>query len=551
MAVNARQPLPTWRDSGGIRLLSSVDHKRIGSLYLALGLGALAVAGMAGLLLAFDLDHAPFGLLDGFAHDQVALLQNVGALYGVALPIGLGLASYLVPLQIGADRLAFSQLNAIGLWVVAGGVLLLITSPAAGNAERATADLPETFADPLSSQGRQFFALGMLLIAIGSTLTSFSVLVTIARLRAPAMVAARIPVFTWAIALFAFAVIAAGIAMGAVSAVFLIDAGSADVFAFDVVASTEGGAHVAFYGNPSGVWFFGHPLLYAVLIVVAGAISEIVRTFTRARAGGRGLMIVGLIALMVLSILVSLYHLIADGFSASFDQAIPLAAFVATIALGICAIGWALTLMGGRASLKPPLALALLAVALLVVGTILGLALGFVGDFKDATSYHLTALFQGTIGGATIAALLGALHYWFPKVTGRALDPRAAWLQVGLLAGGLSAVLVGQYIIGESNIARGAASDATAAWSSGGKIGAAFTLAGFLLVFFALAGFLAESLKSLASGRRVGNDPWEGDTLEWYASSPPAPENFASLPEIRSARPLADLRARRERSRGS
>jgi cytochrome c oxidase subunit 1 len=136
------------------------------------------------------------------------------------------------------------------------------------------------------------------------------------------------------------------------------------------------------------------------------------------------------------------------------------------------------------------------------------------------------------------------LHYWFPKITGRALDRRAAWLQVGLLSAGLIALLIGQYIVGESNIARGAASEATTAWSSGGKIGAVFTLAGFLLAFFALAGFVAESIKAVKSGRRVGSDPWSADTLEWFTTSPPPTTNFNRLPEIRSSRPLADLRDR-------
>ena len=548
MAVNARQALPTWRDSAGIRLVSSVDHKSVGILYVTLGLGILVVAGISGLLLALDLDHAPAGLLDAFAHRQVALLQSTAALYGVAIPLALGLASYIVPLQIGARNIAFPQLNAVGLWLVAGGSLLLITSPAAGNAEALNAEFPETLADPLSSQGRQFFALGVLLIAIGSTLTSASVLTTLARLRAPGMTAARVPVFSWAMALFALATTAAGVVMGIVSAIFLIDGGSADLFAFDVTSVT--GGELAFYGHLPGVWFFGHPLVYALLIVIAGVISEIVRAFARDRSSGRSLMVVGLIGLTVVSLLISLYHLIADVFSASFDLSIPLAALVAMAAMGVCALGWLTTLRAARVNMQPPLALALIAILLLVIGTILGLALGLVDDFKTADSYHLTALFGGTIGGAAIASLLGALHYWFPKITGRALDPRGAWLQVALVGGGLSLALVGQYIVGESNIARGASSEATAGWSDGGKIGAAFALAGFLLIFFGLAGFLAESVKSLMQGRRVGNDPWEADTLEWFTSSPPPEDNFDRLPEIRSARPLARLRARTEGSRG-
>ena len=543
MSANAPHALPTWRDRAGVRLLSSVDHKDVGALYIALGLGILVLAGIASLLLAFDLDHAPFGLLDGFAHQQVALLQSTGLLYGVAVPICLGLASYLVPLQVGARRIAFPQLNAIGLWLVVGGGLLLITSPAAGNAEALDADLPETLAGPLSGQGRQFFALGILLVALGSTLTASCVLATLGRLRAPGMAAPRVAVFTWAMGLFSLAVIVAGIVMGVIAAVFLIDGGAADLFAFDVT-SVKGG-EVAFYGHIPAVWFFGHPLLYAVLIVVAGAISEIVRGFSQARSG-RNLMVAGLVGLTLLSLALSLYHLIADVYSASFDRSIPLGAFIAMIAMGICALGWLATLRDGRVNLQPPLALALLAAGLLLVGTILGLALGFVDDFKNGSSYHLTALFGGTIAGASIAALLGALHYWFPKITGRELDRRAAWLQVGLVGGGLALGLVGQYIVGESNIPRGASSVFHADWSSGGKVGAAFALAGLLLVFFGLAGFLAESVKSLLFGRRVGNDPWGADTLEWFTSSPPPEGNFDRLPEIRSDRPLAELRARLE-----
>ena len=547
--MNARQALPTWRDRGAIRLLSSVDHKDVGAVYLLLGLGILTIAGMSSLLLALDLDHAPFGLLDSFAHRQVALLQSTGLLYGVALPLTLALACYLVPLQVGASRIAFPQINAIGLWLVVGGSLLLITSPAAGNAEALNAELPETLAGPLSSQGRQFFAIGVLLVAIGSTLTSSCVLATLGRMRAPEMAAARVPVFTWALGLFALATIAAGLALGVVSTVFLIDGGAADLFAFDV-SSVEGG-QLAFYGHFPGVWFFGHPLLYALLIVVAGVISEIVRAFAREDSSGHRVMVVGMIGLAVVSLLVSLYHLIADVFSASFDLSIPLAAFVAMIAMGISALGWSATLTRARINVEPPLVLALVAALVLLVGTILGLVLGFAGDFKNSSSYHLTALFGGTIGGASAAALLAALHYWFPKITGRALDPRMAWLQVGLVSTGVALTMVGQYIVGESNITRGASSELSMAWSTGGKVGAALALAGFLLVFFGLAGFLAESVKSLMAGRRVGNDPWGADTLEWYTSSPPPPHNFDRVPEIRSARPLAALRAQAERTTGS
>ena len=568
MVTNARQPLPTWRDFIALGWLTTTDHKRIGVMFIAVGVVMAAAVGIPALLLALDLDHAPFGLLDQFAFEQVWLLQSTGAVFAVGLPIALGLASAVAPLQIGARRLVWPQLNALGFWILLGGVLLMMASPAAGDAEALDPSAEElALAAPLSEQGRDFWVLGLILVGLGASLTGVALLATIVRGRAPGMTVANLPMFAWASALFAVATVASALLVGIVGAVFLADAGAATAFPFDVVGTD--GEVLAFYANP--FWFFANPFLYALFIPVIGAISELLPVLGRTTLRGRGLVIAGMVGVALLAVLLALFHAIAAAFSRSVDDELPMASFILLIPLGLCVLGWVATLRAGAVSpaspatpstglcrlLSPleravrpasPAILAVGTVVVLALGTALALALGFPGDYNDPASFHVTAQFQGMLGGALALGLLAGLHYWFPKLTGRALDPCPARLQAILAVVGATMVLCGQHVLGESSLGRGLSSGLAGEWSSGAQTGSAIVLAGFLLLFFGFAGFIAEALKSLMWGKRVGNDPWEGATLEWYTSSPPPPDNFpGGLPEVRTARPLADLRRRHSR----
>ena len=546
MVTDARQPLPTWRDATALRWLTTTDHKRIGVMYIGVGVVMAAVVGLSALLLALDLDHAPFGLLDQFAFEQVRLLQNTGAIFAVGLPIALGLAIAIAPLQIGAKRLALPELNALGFWVLLGGALMMLASPAAGNAGAfdRNAGVP-AFSAPLSAQGREFWVLGLILVGLGASLSAIPLLTTIVRRRTRGMTADNMPIFAWASALFAVAAIASALLLGIVGAVFLIDGSSATEFPFDVFGAD--GELIAFYAIP--FWFTANPFMYALFIPVIGAISELLPVFARTALRGRGLVIAGMFGIALLAVLVALFHPIAEVFSRANDDELPMASFILLIPVGLCVLGWLATLRAGTIRPASPAILAIGAIVVLVLGTILAFALGFPGDYNEPASFHVTAQFQGMLGGALILGLLAGLHYWFPKLTGRALDARLANLQAGLAVSGATTLLIGQHILGESSLGRGLSSGLTGGWSSGGKVGAAFVLAGFLLLFFGLAGFMAEAVKSLMLGKRVGNDPWEGDTLEWYTSSPPPDDSFPEeLPEVRTTRPLAEIRRRQSRS---
>ena len=512
-----------------MRWVLACDHKRIGLLYVATGLFFTIVLGLSALLLMLDLDHAPGGLLDEFAHDQLATMEGTMALFCVGLPIALGLASHLVPLQIGAKGVVFPRLNASAFWLFLAGSLLLLVSFATGDS---SADSPGA---PLSPEGRQLWVLGLLFVSIAAAASSAALLGTIGSRRAPGVTPARAPIFVWASGLFALVAIFSSAVTTITCAIFLIDAGSADFFAFDV---GSGGA-AGFYENQ--IWFLGQPLTYALLLPALGAISELIPVFTRRPLRTRSLVLFGLFGVAALALVIALFHLIADAFSESFFRSIPLAGFIVLIPVALAVVSWLDALRDARPPVAAPLLFAAGAAQLLVLGAVLGLVFGFPGDYQGLTSYQLTAHFQGTLAGGILLALLGGLHYWFPKLTGRALDERMAKRQFGLVFLGANVLLVGQHVVGESGLGRAAASGE---WTTGAKVGAGLSLAAFLLLFFGVAGFLAESVKSLRSGKRVGNDPWLADTLEWYTASPPPEHNFDGLPPIASARPLHDLRRR-------
>lgn len=544
MAANAHHQLPTWRDGAGIRWLTATDHKRLGVMHIVSALALLGVAGFTGLILMLDTDHGgSTGPLDQFAHLQANLLQNTAGLYAIGLPIALGLAVYLVPLMIGARELIGAQAAALGFWLWLGGTILMLAAPAAGNPGMpggGDASKEDATGLPLTFEGRQFWIIGLLVVSIGVILTCGSLLATIARGRAQGMTPSRLPVFVSSIGLFGIAAIVSSVILGIAGILFLIDAGSADFFAFDVGA-TEDGGYAAFYQNP--IWFFANPLLYALFVPLLGGLSEAVAVFTRRPLrpkAERALVLLGLGAITALSILLSVFHIAADAFSGSFLRGIPIAIFLLCAAVVPVLLGWLDGLRSFRPGKTPPptpLLFALGTVEVLALGAILSLVWGFPGNYNDTTSIHLTALFQGGIAGGLTLAALGCLHYWFPKITGRALDPRGALAQFGLAILGTNLLILGLHINDDGT-------RLVLAEAAGSKAGGILALIGFLALFLAVAGFVAETVKAMLFGRRVGNDPWEGDTLEWLATSPPAEHNFDRLPPIESARPLADLRER-------
>ena len=507
-----------------MRYVTTVDHKRVGILYLLAAGLFLAGAGICRLLFFIETVN-PAGGLSDYATLQVINFQATILLFGFGLPLALGLAIYLVPLQIGARSIAWPRVNAFAFWLYLAGISLVLVAYSAGDPS------VESPAVPLSLEGQQLWVLGFLLVCVATVSASAVLLQTVRTRRAEGLTPARLPIFTAASALYAGALVVGMTISGIAAAIFLIDAGAASsFFVYDA------GADFAFYQSQG--WAFTHPVVYAQLVPVIGIVSEALAAGRRSPRA-RSLALIGASLAAALAVLAGLYHLVAEPLGDTFANGYTLGGFVLIGAFAPAAVawlGWLGWLRGLRLPPEPIPLLVLGMVALLVVGAVLGFALGFPDEYKaGAGSTHTIAHFDGMFGGVGLLGVAVGVLYWFPKLTGRALDLRFARAAAGLLALGSLCILVGLHILGESD---------PEAWTSGAKAGSSLALAGHLLAFLGGGLFVGAVTLGLRAGRRVGNDPWLADTLEWLTTSPPPPHNFDSLPVIGSPTPLADLRAR-------
>jgi heme/copper-type cytochrome/quinol oxidase subunit 1 len=523
--VASEQVLPGWRDGAVVQRLFSVDHKHVGKLFLGFGTLFLVGLGIDRLLLFLDLAHAPEGLLGELGMRQATALSGTMAIVHVGLALTLGLAAYLVPLQIGARRTAWPLALTTGFWLYLGGAVAMLGAFTTGKPQA------DAVTAPLSADGERLWFCGAILVAVGTAAVAADLLTTVARRRADGMTWSRVPVFTFSAAAFAVTLLAAAVVTVAMAAVHLVDADAArGFFTFDFGTAT-------YLQSPA--WYAGHPLTYAVLVPVIGMLAEALATLARRDALAERLERLerlAIVAAAVLSVALSVYHLLADAFGETFADGVPFASIIALAALAPAALAVLVRLPRARRPWRPEVVLAAGAALVAAVGTVLAFALGFPSSFEAETgSLHLFAHLDGTLASSALLGLAAGSLYWFPKLTGRLFDERASRGAAGLLVLGALCLVVGLHIAGEGDLQ---------AWSSAAKAGTSLALAGYLLMFLGAAAALAGAAASVRVGTRVGNDPWLGDTLEWYTTSPPPPRNFARVPAVESARPLHDLRAR-------
>ncbi len=514
--------------------MTTVDHKDIGVLYLLTTIVFFVIGGVEALLIRLQLAVPRNTFLDPATYNAVFTMHGTTMIFLVVMPLLLGFANYIVPLQIGARDMAFPRLNAFSYWLLLFGGILLYwgflngTPPDTGWFSYAPlSERPFTLESSVD-----YWALGLLVTSFGTIATGVNMLVTIVKLRAPGMGWFQMPVFSWMSLVTAFLILAAIPSLTAAQIMLLFDRYLGAHF-FDPAA----GADPILYQHL--FWYFGHPEVYIMALPAFGIISEVVPVFSRKPLFGYPIIVASGIAIAFLSLTVWAHHMFTVGEGQLADAAFGLTSMTIAVPTGIKVFSWLATLWGGRIRVTTVMLYALAFIVQFTFGGLSGIHFATVPvDWHTHDSYYVVAHFHYVLGGGSLFAILAGMHYWFPKITGRMLDERLGKLGFWMMVIGFNLVFFPMHILGLMGQPRRTYTyPDLPGW---GPINFAETIGAFI-VTLAVAVIVLNMLCSLRSTARAPDNPWNGWTLEWATSSPPPPENFVALPPITSNRPLYDL----------
>jgi cytochrome c oxidase subunit 1 len=516
--------------------LVTVDHKKIGIMYVLMAVAFLLLGGLQAVLIRVQLFWPHFDFLPPVTFNQFFTLHGTTMVFFMGMPILIGIGNYLVPLMIGARDMAFPRLNALGFWVTLFGGLLVYASffvsggpPSMG--WFAYAPLTEkTFA---RGPGVDCWALGLLVSGIGTIAAAVNFIATIVGMRAPGMKLRQVPFFAWTMLGTSIQILVAIPPLTAALVMLELDRHAGAHF-FDPQA---GGSA---YLWQHLFWFFGHPEVYILVLPAFGMISEVVPVFSRKVLFGYEFMAVATMAIVFISLGVWAHHMFTVGMSRILDMWFAAASMLVSIPTGIKIFNWLATLYGGKLVMKSPLLFALGFLSMFVIGGLTGVILACAAvNFQIHDTYFVVGHFHWVLIGGTLFGVFAGIHYWYPKVTGRMLSERLAKWQFWLLLVGFFLTFAPMHVAGVLGMPRRIYTydpdRGWAIWNQLATLGALIQAPSFLIFAFNL-------VWSLRHGEPAGDDPWDAWTLEWATSSPPPSYNFESIPVVHSRRPLWDLK---------
>ncbi|HEX3467181.1 MAG TPA: cytochrome c oxidase subunit I [Candidatus Elarobacter sp.] len=517
--------------------ITTTDHKRVGILYMATTMVFMAVAGLLAMAMRIQLARPGQTLIGPHAYNQIFTLHGTAMIFLVIAPFGLGLANYLIPLQIGAPDMAFPRLNATSFWLFLFGGLIVFGGAATNEGAAAagwTSYVPLSEITVSTGLGQDFWIVGLALVSVASILTALNFVTTAFIFRAPGMTMWRLPIFTWEMIATALLVFMAFPSLTATLLLLFIDRRLGG----HVFDPAFGGSAVLYQHL---FWFFGHPEVYVLILPYFGIVSEIISTFSGRPLFGYTGMVLAAFAIAGLSMGVWAHHMFTTG--AVNNPFFSFVSFLIAVPTGIKFFNWICTMWGG--AIRYPTAM-LYSVGFLVnflVGGVTGVMVASPPlDFQAQDSYFVVAHFHYTIAGGSLFALLAALYYWWPKVYGWMLDERLGKIGFWFTFVGFNVTFLPMFFMGLFGMAR-----RVYTYPDAGALPAlnAVATAGAYLM---LVGAILFVVNVVVSARRrvpAGDNPWEANTLEWATTSPPPEHNFDALPPIRSPRPLWDARRAR------
>ena len=522
-----RHPIAVW--------LTTTDHKKIGIMYLVNSYFWFGVAGLLAVFIRAELAEPGTQFFGEERYNQLFTMHGTTMIFLFIIPILAGFGNYIVPLQIGALDMAFPRVNALSFWMLPLAGITLYSSYLLGGPADAGwtqyAPLSEGVGAQGNSIGIDLWIVALLLVGTASILGAVNFITTIFNMRAPGMTMFRMPLFTWTILVTSLLVLLATPVFTSALVMLLIDRNLGGSF----FNPANGGIAILWQNV---FWFYSHPAVYVMVLPGMGIISDVLPVFSRKPLFGYKAFVFATAGIGALGFSVWAHHMFITG-----QVLLPffsIMTFLIAVPTGVKFFNWIATLVKGQITFSTAMLFAIGFLTMFLIGGIDGVFLASPPvDFALTETYWVIAHIHYVLFGGSVFAVYAGFYYWFPKFSGKKLNEGLGKLHFWLQFIGFNLTFFSMHILGLLGVPRRIQDYAPLKdWIGLNQL----QTAGALLIALSTAPFLANVVMTLRRKDRDPEDPWEGNTLEWYTTSPPPAHNFDSLPEIHSERPLFDLR---------